>query len=76
MKKLINYISSIINNFRNLESNDKNILFFMLGFTLLVVQKPIELFSYLISWIIFLIGFLCVFGSMFKSYLEDKKDGQ
>lgn len=76
MLKIKNKIILIINNLKSLEPNDQNILMFMLGFILLILQKPLELITYGFSVFIFLIGVLLLIISMFRSYLEDKQDGQ
>jgi hypothetical protein len=68
-------IKQIIQNIKELDSNDKNILIFILGILLLIIQKPIEFFSIEISWMVFLLGLLSLFGSILKSYLEDRDNG-
>jgi len=67
---------NFFNDFKNLESNDKNIIVFIIGLILLILQKPIELISFYSSIILFILGLLCIIFSTIKSYLEDKKDGQ
>ena len=67
---------NFFNDFKNLESNDKNIIAFIIGLIVLILQKPIELISFYSSIILFILGLLCIIFSTIKSYLEDKKDGQ
>ena len=58
MLKIKNKIILIIFILNSLEPNDQNILMFMLGFILLILQKPLELITYGFSVFIFLIGVL------------------
>ena len=73
---MLKKLNEIIFNLKQLSSNDKNILMFMIGFISLVIQKPIEILSNLTSWIVFSLGIGLLLFSMFRSYLEDKEDGR